>query len=205
MSTITGGNERMLDTYDGSHVQDFIDAKPEDRLVMLREWFNNGCKLKKVFANTFILGDVFKARETEGGTRLYFWESFDKNFIRNNLERKIAIRTDLGKLSQYGLPRNMRDGAIQQACKNPGYMDYDTAFCIWYLLIFEKETAKQLFGIELSKNEYYVFHVKMDDGTVLAVSLRWYGDGWSFLAFTFDGQYEWREGDVFVYFPATKK
>ena len=205
MGMIEGDYEHMLDTFDGVSVQNFIDAKPEERLQMLQEWFNNGCKLKKVFANTFLLGEVFKARATEGDTRLYFWGDFDKNFIQNNLERKIAIRTDLGALKQYRLPRNMQDGEIQKACKNTGYMDFDTFFCVVYLLIFEKETAKECFGMELSKSENYIFHVKMDDGTVLAVGLCWRGDGWYFGADDFDPLDPWNEGFVFVYFPATNK
>lgn len=185
MGMIEGDYEHMLDTFDGGSVQNFIDAKPEERLIMLSEWFNNGCKLNKVFANTFILGEVFKARATEGDTRLYFWESFDKKFIQNNLERKIDIRTDLRALKQYRLPTNMRDGDIQKECENPGYMNFDTFFCVAYLLIFEKETAKECFGMELSKTEFYVFHVKMDDGTIFAVNLYWVGGGWSSGSYTF--------------------
>ncbi|USN94618.1 MAG: hypothetical protein H6791_02555 [Candidatus Nomurabacteria bacterium] len=201
---LTGKEEKQLSLLDHGSTQDVIDMDDNERLRLIIELINNRLEPKKVFANTFVLGEVFKSRVTEGDTRLFFWESFHEKFIQNNLERKIAIRTDLGALEQYRLPIRMRGGEIQKACKNPEYMNFDTFFCVAYLLIFEKETAKECFGMELLKREYYIFHVKMN-GMLLAARLYWDGDEWNFRTSGFDYLNPWGGGILFLYFPATSE
>ncbi len=165
------------------------------------KWINNGCCLNTVLVNAFTVGDVFRHRAEDGDRRLYLGDNFQNWIIKSNLKKIIPIRTDISKISEYKLSKNMNDTTIQEKAGNPGSMDLETFLCVLYLLIFQPALAKELLGYSLEKNKYYLFHVEID-GKRVACSLDWDGE-WYLNAYKFDNDNWWDEVCVFL-FPATK-
>lgn len=157
---------------------------------------------RKVFGlpamSSFRIGDVFGHRNSSMVPQ-YHGDNFKSWFWAPNQNRTITIPSNMPKLVDYTLPKNMNDTGIQNATKSTP-MDEDTFWVVLYLLIIKPELGKELLGYELTKSNYYIFHVKMSDGTVRAVNVGWDDVEWYCYASSFDRGYDWRQGLVFVRF-----
>ncbi len=202
--TMLTEKSKKISEIDGQKIQDAIDMPDKENFLSeFIKWINNGCKLTYQLVNGFVFGDVFKHRAETGDKRLYFGDNYRELCVIPNLKKFIAIR-ELGRPNEYRLPKSMKDSEIQTATDNPGNMDFETYCCLKYLLIFQPELAEQfLGGYKLNKKEWYVMHVELPDGRVVAVGLGWGGGEWYFYAFSLGGL-TWCKGDLFLSF-ATKK
>jgi len=181
-------------------IQEAIDSLSSEEATVLDKFIsfiNNGCQPTTVLVNSFIVGDIFCHRAEKGDHRLYLSDNTQNWLIKPNLKKVISIRTDLGKLSEYFLPKNMNDSSIQSNTGNPGLMELETFFCVMYLLIFQPELGKRALRFSLQKDKWYIFHV-MVNGKKVAFSVRWDVGEWFFSAGGFDHGDDWREGYVFV-------
>ncbi len=169
------------------------------------KWIQNGCRMNYILANAFRVGDIFRHRAEKGDRRLWLSDNTQNWIVKPNLERVVPVRIDLGKLSDYRLPKSMNDSAIQIATNNPGCMDLDTFFCVAYLLIFQPKLAKEVLGYELKKDAWYLFHVELADGTKVAMDLDGRGDEWNFCASAFGDDDTWPEGRVLLFFATSAK
>lgn len=159
----------------------------------------NGSQLTTVLANVFTVGDIFRHHAEEGDRRLYLSDNTQNWLIKPNLKKVIPIYTNLRKLSEYRLPKNMKDSLIQEATDNPDFMSEEEFLCIMYLSIFQPELAKQVLGFTLQKDKWYIFHVIVN-GKKVAFFVCWYGGEWRFLTDNFDYRNAWFVGCVFVSF-----
>jgi len=162
------------------------------------KWINNGCRLNKILANAFTVGDIFHHRAEEGDRRLWLSEN-TQSYLKPYLKKVIPIRTDFGKLSEYCLPNNMNDSSIQKNAGNPGLVEFETFLCVMYLLIFVPELGKQVLGYTLRKDKWYLFHV-MIDGKKVAFAVYWLGVVWRFDTNGFGSGRVWSEGTLFLSF-----
>ena len=205
LGLFTEKNDDLLSKIDGSKIQDAIDIPGKNNFLFeFIKWINNGCKLNYLLINAFVLGDIFKHRAEEGNRRLYFDSSYNTACIQPYLKKLIPIRNDFGKISEYNLPKNMKDSEIQKATGNPGCMSFDDYCCLKYLLIFQPESAKQIFGFELSKSKWYVLHVILPNGEKVAVCVYWDDDEWDFGSCAF-GVHTWLVHRAFLFFSTAKK
>lgn len=162
-------------------------------------------KRKKIFGLSelvsFRIGDVFGHR-VYGLVPQRHGDNFTNLFFVPSKNKTITIPFSMSKLTDYVLPRNMTDTEIQNTIKSTP-MDEDMFWAVLYLLIIKPELGKELLGYELTKLSYYIFHVKMTDGTVRVVIVGWRGDEWHFIANAFSNSKRWDTGDVFVRFATT--
>lgn len=203
MGMLTGKSDKFADI-DGDKIQEAIDIPDKENfLAELIKWINNGCRLEYILANTFTVGTMFRHRAEKGDKRLYLSDNTQAWYIKPYAQRVIAVKTDLPKISEYRLPGNMDDTAVQEAKGNPGFMDFDTYMCVMYLLIFQPELAKQVLGYELRKDKWYLLHVELPGGKKVAVDVNWDAGEWFFLVSDVDGR-TWDGGDLFLYFVTVK-
>lgn len=203
--TMLTEKSKKISEIDGDKIQNAIDMPDKENFLSeFIKWINNGCKLTVQLVNGFVFGDVFKHRAETGDKRLYFGDNYRNWCVLPWFKKFIAIR-ELGRPNEYRLPKSMKDNEIQAATGNPGNIDFETYSILKYILIFQPELAEQfLGGYKLNKKEWYVMHVELPDGRVVAVYLRWDDDEWRFLASSL-GAYTWGEGDLFLSFAAAKK
>ena len=196
------GKSKVSNRIDGDKLEKATNSP--DFLDRLIEWINNGCKLTVQLVNGFVFGDMFKHRAEVGDKRLYFGDNYRNWCVTPWLKKFISIR-ELGRPNEYRLPKSMKDNEIQAATGNPGNIDFETYSILKYILIFQPELAEQfLGGYKLNKKEWYVMHVELPDGRVVAVNLYWRGDEWFFGAISL-GDGTWFGGRLFLSFAAAKK
>lgn len=156
---------------------------------------------KKSGEKTFVVGEVFQHRN-EKLIPQYLGDNF-KSWLWTPAQKKVVSINAFGKniLKQYVLPENMNDTAIQN--KNASTpMTEDQFWAMLYLLIINPKLGKKILKYVLRKDKVYVFHVKLTDGTVVAVRVYWIDDEWDLSARGFGHLNLWCEGGVFL-FPAT--
>ena len=123
---------------------------------------------KKSGEETFVVGEVFQHRNSNLVPQ-YFGDNFKDWLWLPAKERKISINA-FGKniLKEYVLPKNMNDTSIQNA-NNSLPMEEDQFWAILYLLIINPKLGKKIIKYELRKDKFYIFHVKLASGRVVAV------------------------------------
>ncbi len=130
----------------------------------VKDYFTKGLE-------SFIVGDVFRHRD-ETCVPQYHGSNAKDWIFTPNAKVKIAIKQKLPKLSEYILPKDMNDSDIQSNAKSTP-MDEETFLLVLYLLIIKPELGKKILGYELRKDRWYLFHVKLSSGKVVAVNAFW--------------------------------
>ncbi len=156
---------------------------------------------KKSGEKTFVVGEVFQHRN-EKLIPQYLGGNF-KSWLWTPAQKKSVSINAFGKniLKGYVLPKNMNDTVIQN--KNASTpMSEDQFWAMLYLLIIDPKLGKKILKYVLQKDKVYVFHVKLANGTVVAVRVRWNVDEWYLYADDFGHLNPWHRGLVFL-FPAT--
>ena len=153
---------------------------------------------KRSGEESFVIGQVFQHRN-QSLVPQYFGDNF-KTWLWEPAKEKVVQINAFGKnnLKEYVLPKNMNDTAIQNAT-NSTPMGEDAFWAILYLLVINLKLGKKILKYELRKDKFYVFHVKLTSGKVVAVFVRWDDDEWDLNANDFDRITPWLEGDVFLY------
>ncbi len=198
--------DSAIETIDGAQIQNAIDQLgkgiTQEEFI---KWINNGCRLSYNLINGFVVEQIFRHRAEKGDRRLYFGDQFKAWCVAPYLKHTVAIRTDLGAVSEFRLPRNMNDSTIQSEAGNPGFMDIDTFFLLWFMLIFNPELGKQVLGYEIRKEKWYLCHVELPGSVRVAVRVFWDDGGWRFGADAFDDGGDWRGGYILLSFATAAK
>lgn len=148
-------------------------------------------------AQAFTVGKVFRHRDSSCVPQ-YHGDSFKTWMVQPSAGKKVALDfAQCASMKEYVLPKNMQDTSIQDAAKSVP-MDEQQFWLALYALIIEPKLGKQYFHYELSKSKYYIFHVKLDSGEIVAVDVYWDGDEWYCLANRFDDDFAWGRGSVFL-------
>ena len=145
--------------------------------------------------DSFIVGVLFQHRNSACIPQ-WFSDNFRDWMWKPCKERTIKIDQTPRKLNEYRLPKNMNDSTIQKNAKSTP-MSIEEYWLIRYLLIINPELGKQVLGYEVNKDSAYIIHVKLADGSVVAVRLYWRVGGWNSPASRFDVD-DWYEGYFFL-------
>ncbi len=146
---------------------------------------------------SFIVGEVFQHRNLKL-VPLYFARDFESMVLEPSKNKRVSINAfGNNTLKEYVLPKNMEDTTIQSAT-NSTPMEEDQFWAMLYLLIVEPELGKKILNYQLRKYQYYVFHVKLSSGKVLAVRLFWHDGKWRLNAFDFNHG-NWSMDSVFLF------
>ncbi|MCX6755219.1 MAG: hypothetical protein NT068_01590 [Candidatus Nomurabacteria bacterium] len=152
--------------------------------------------LGKKTGESFVVGQVFQHRNKDLVPQ-YFGDNFKNWMWAPAQSRTIVVDVFRGVTpKEYILPKNMNDTAIQNANTSVP-MEEDTFWAMHYLLIINPKLGKKILKYELRKDRYYICHVKLASGKVVAVNVYWDDDGWYCYANVFD-YYTWNEGYVFL-------
>ncbi len=148
---------------------------------------------------SFKIGDVFRHRVSSCVPQ-YHGDNFKLWLGQPSAAKTILLDfAQASPLQEYILPENMNDTAIQNRAQSKP-MTEQQFWLMLYVLIIEPKLGKQHFQYELSKSKYYIFHVQLDSGEVVAVLVFWYVGAWFCYAnrFGFDGA--WNQAHVFLFF-----
>ncbi|MCX6752787.1 MAG: hypothetical protein NTW62_00355 [Candidatus Nomurabacteria bacterium] len=152
--------------------------------------------LGKKSGESFVVGQVFQHRNKDLVPQ-YFGDNFKNWMWAPAQSRTIVVDVFRGVTpKEYILPKNMNDTAIQNANTSVP-MEEDTFWAMHYLLIINPKLGKKILKYELRKDKWYIFHVKLASGKVVAVHVRWGVDEWGCIADDFDNN-TWNEGNVFL-------
>lgn len=155
---------------------------------------------------TFVIGEAFQHR-SENCVKLWLEDVFMSRVLEDVKRRTLAIEFK-NKVSEYILPKDMNDTAIQKAKKSKR-LSVNEFFQLLYLLIVEPNLGKELLNFELNKkSKAYFFHLELVSGESAAVRIRWDGgdDEWSIEAHKWDpAKRPWRKGFIFLFIPIPKK
>lgn len=174
-----------------------INTMSEENIKKLFDsWFQKDTA--ETPADSFIVGVVFQHRNSACIPQ-WFSDNFRDMVWKPSKERTIKIDRTSRKVNEYRLPKNMNDSTIQKNAKSTP-MSIEEYWLVRYLFIINPELGKQVLEYELSKSNYYIMHVRLDDGSVVAVGLRWGGDEWDSDAGRFDDDGDWVEGRIFLSF-----
>ncbi len=117
-----------------------------------------------------IISEPFsKSSFFSNGPRLYFWDNF-KNWVLSEIPDMIP--TFQGTLSKYKLTKNMYDKEILEELGNPTPFTIGEFAGIMKDLISKQPNGKD--GDLLTNGYANIFYVKLADGRVVAVNLRWH-------------------------------
>lgn len=152
--------------------------------------------LGKKSGESFVVGQVFQHRNKDLVPQ-YHGDNF-KNWLWAPAQSKtIAVDVFRGRaIEEYVLPKSMNDTAIQNVNASVP-MEEDTFWAMLYLFIINPKLGKKILKCELRKDKWYICHVKLASGKVVAVSVCWDGDEWGCGASEFGCDYPWSGGDVF--------
>jgi len=155
---------------------------------------------KKVGEEGFVVGEVFQHRNSNL-TPMCFGYNFKSKLWEPAQTRTVSVGA-FGKniLKDYVLPKKQTNTEIQNAT-NSTPMQEDQFWVMLYLLIIDPKLGKKILKYELRRDKYYVFHVRLTSGEVIAVHLYWNDDEWNLNAYDFDVR--WNLVNVFL-FPATQ-
>ncbi|MCE9585415.1 hypothetical protein K8Q94_02215 [Candidatus Nomurabacteria bacterium] len=155
---------------------------------------------KKVGEESFVVGEFFQHRNSKLIPQ-WFGDNFRNKVWEPAQKRTVSVGA-FGKniLKDYVLPKNSTDSEIQNA-SNSTPMEEDQFWSMLYLLIVEPKLGKKILKYELRRDKYYVFHVALSSGEVIAVWLDWRDCEWNLNAGDFDDD-DWCRDGVFL-FPAT--
>jgi hypothetical protein len=194
------GSDEKVALINKKKIQTAINSlSSEDNTVIdnFIHFINNSCRLNVVMGDNFIVGDVFRHRGGEGYIHMYLGDNAQNGLFKPAKDRIIAINPIIGKLCEYVLPENMNDTVIQKNAKSSP-MSEDQFLLILYLLLIKPDLGKKILNYVLDKNKIYIFHVKLNSGTVVAVDVRWRGGEWYVRADDFDYDFPWGAGRVFL-------
>ena len=200
------GSDENIAKIDKTKIQNALIALTSADSVAFNNviaFINNDMRLNVITDQHFIVGDVFRHRGGEGYTPMYIWEGAQNLLFTPNKERVIAINKTIGKLRDYPLTENMNDSKIQKKAKSTP-MSEDEYFLAMFLLIVKPELGKEVLGYTLDTSKYYLFHVKLSSGKVVALGLGWYGAVWGVVDFAFDTNGNWNQGNMLLYFATAK-
>jgi hypothetical protein len=150
------------------------------------------------------VGEVFRHNE-KNCTLMSFSDRYRDGVISQVKKKAIPVSFDgIAPLKEYVIQEDTNDRLIQTKTESTP-MSIKKFLLVKYALLVEPELGKQYLGYELSKDNNYLFHVKLDDGTVLTILLYRSCSHWAFDAFPFGRiDLSFREC-VFLFFPIIKK
>ncbi len=217
--TVSRIDEEALKQIDGEKLQKIID-KPEEFIPNFIAWINNGCKISN--QNTvqtlknlaficeilirdfseFVVWDRFQPRaEDKVSISLRFGGNFI-NWILNPMKMKKVSLVNGLKLKKFSLLKSMNDTEIQNELQNPKPIDVEIFLpLIWAMMLSQKNGEVKENGL-LNNGYANIFHVKLDDNRVVAVSVFWHTSGWRLGADGFDYLGRFEVGGAF-FTPAT--
>jgi len=186
---MNNNDEQFFDAFEA-----FLKANYQQKEIFIEEVLKRKSSVK-----TFVIGEVFRHRGGEGYIPQYFGDNF-KNKLWIPAKDKVVSINAFGKnnLKEYVLPKNMNDNTIQSNADSTP-MAEDQFWVMLYLLIINPKLGKKILKYELRKDKFYVFHVKLTSGEVVAVSVRWHDGKWRVLAHGFGLVLPWLVDDVFLY------
>lgn len=152
---------------------------------------------------SFKIGNVFRNRDSSCIPQ-YHGDNFKWWLVQPSSAKTIPMNFEQAiPLQEYILPEDIKDTPIQNAAQSTP-MTEQQFWLVLYALIIEPKLGKHYFQYELSKDKYYIFHVRLDSGEVVAVCVGWSGGGWGCSADRFDDGSAWDQGDVFLFFAAAE-
>lgn len=160
------------------------------------------CEVLVGVVTEFVVGEKFQQRlKNKVGIQLYFGDNFSNWILTPMKNVKVSLSKEL-KLKKFSLLKPMHDTEIQAELQNPNPIDAEEFLpLLWGMLSLQKNGEEKNDGL-LVNGYANIFHVRLKNGSVVAVGVDWDGDEWSLDARGLDCGRRWIDGFVF-FSPAT--
>jgi len=207
------GDDKIA-TIEHQQIQKLIDS-PDDMVTGFIAWINTGvevvgktiteaisklaflCEVVIGIISEFTVSDKFQHRaKSKVGIPLWMSENFT-NWILNPMKSKKVSLAKQTKLKKFRLTENMHDTVIQKESGNPSPIPVAQFLpLLWGMLSLQKNGEAKENGL-LNNGYANIFHVELEDGRVVAVSVRWYDVEWFLRSDELVYDDPWRAGCVF--------
>lgn len=217
--TVSRIDEETLKQIDSEKFQKAID-KPEEFISNFIAWINNGCGITQqvvarilknltfvceiIIGNVaeFVVGEKFQYRAKDKvGIQLWISDNFMNWLIKPIKNKKVSL-TEGKKLEKLSLVKPMHDTEIQIELQNLNLIAVEIFLpLLWNMLSLQKNGEEKEDGL-LTNGYANIFHVKLEDKSVVAVDVHWSDDEWDLDAMGFGYAFRWGNGRAF-FTPAT--
>ena len=186
-----------------------FDSEPELKKLLLEflDKNKNGGEILKnlafvceiIIGNVaeFIVGEKFQFRnKNKVGIQLWIGDNF-KNWVLEPMKSEKVSLTKNSKLKKFSLVKPMNDTEIKDELQNLNPIAVEIFLpLLWDMLSLQKNGEARKLGL-LNNGCANIFHVKLQDGRVVAVRVGWDGDEWRLLACGLDCVVRWFGGFAF--------
>jgi len=178
-----------------SELAEFIGEQVVRKLITLA--LVSTATIKKT--EEFIVGQKFQHRQkATTGIQTYIFDGFRDRILNPMRDKKVKLSRNR-KLDKLRLLKDRHDTEMQAEVGHKPFRVAEFLLMLWSMLSEQKNGED---GFLLTNGYANIFHVKLEDDSVVAVSVDWDDGGWNLFAFGLDYDNRWYA--VFCLFvPAT--
>lgn len=163
------------------------------------------CEIKLQNVATFVVGEKFKNRtENKVGIPIWMNNDFISKIIKPLKNASLSFVAN-EKLKKFTLIKTMNNSEIQHEFKNPQPIDVEVFLpLIWGIISLQENGEEKVSKILLLLNYRYanIFHIRLKDGSIVAVRVYWDDDKWVFMVDDIDSLDRMVPGITFFTFAA---
>lgn len=176
---------------------EFMGVSETKKRVLTTLAFVSSVTIKKT--EEFVVGQKFQHRKKdETGIQTYIWDSFRDRVLNPMRDRKVKLSKNR-KLDKLRLLKDRHDTEMQAEVGHKPFKVAEFLPMLWSMLSEQKNGEE---GFLLTNGCANIFHVELEDGSVVAVNAYWGGGEWGLGAFGLDFNPRW-DADYCLFVPAT--